>query len=198
MLVLQMHKAKIVGLKQVSSAFGIIFDFEMWMSELKGRTQGDITKMAAEAGLVTFFPKPRELMIDIDEPFAAASVKFAAQIGSGAVMAAFDKAQIHFVDTLYTVSKSGNLHAYVALDVDITDYERLIIQAALRSDPVRDVLSMLRLREGKQEHYHMALFETEDQAKLVRKWRVRQTVMDARVRLRVAYTNASIGRQTEL
>lgn len=76
MLVPQMYKAKIVGLKQVSSALGISFDLEMWMSELKGRTQEDITKIAAEAGLVTFFPKPRELMIDIDEPFATASVKF--------------------------------------------------------------------------------------------------------------------------
>lgn len=159
------------------------------MSELKGRTQKEISDMAAQAGLVTFFPKPCELMIDIDEPYATASVKLGAKLGSGPVAITLRKANIHILGQLFTVSKSGNLHAYVDLDMDIEDHERIIIQAAFRSDPVRDILSLMRLREGNQEHYHMSLFETEDQAKLVKIWRRACLMEKAKTRIYRAKIN---------
>ncbi len=45
-------------------------------------------------------------------------------------------------------SKSGNLHVYLKLANPISNTERLVFQAALGSDPVREILSLARLKRG--------------------------------------------------
>lgn len=47
-----------------------------------------------------------------------------------------------------TTSKSGNKHIYVRLEKPITATERLVFQAALGSDPKREILSLARLKRG--------------------------------------------------
>lgn len=181
-----LFKAGIVTLGTVARVLGLAnavrFDLEMILSELRGKTPEEITDIATRAGLVVFFPRPGELMLDIDEPFAAACVRLGARINSGAVQSCLNKANIRFGRSLFITSRGGNLHAYIQMNIDISDYERIVIQAALRSDPVRDILSMLRLRDGNQGDYHMALFETEEQAELVRKWRMENTVTAADIK----------------
>ncbi len=47
-----------------------------------------------------------------------------------------------------TVSKGGKIHIYVTLKEPITNAERIALQAALGSDPKREILSLARLRRG--------------------------------------------------
>lgn len=50
------------------------------------------------------------------------------------------------------VSKSGNgIHAIAAIDTNLTFHERLLIQMYCGSDPLKELLSMVRLRKIKVE-----------------------------------------------
>ena len=62
------------------------------------------------------------------------------------------------IDDLYLVksiekwtSKGGNLHFKVVLDTRLTAEQRLILEVALGSDPIRAVLSLARYRNGVEE-----------------------------------------------
>lgn len=72
---------------------------------------------------------------------------------------------------LITTSKSGNQHVYIKTAFDLNEYDRLIIQLALGSDKIKEMLSLIRLREGSESC--CALFETPKEARKVEQWRVK-------------------------
>ncbi len=68
-----------------------------------------------------------------------------------------------------TTSQHGNKHVYIRLSRSVSDFERLILQSVLGSDPVKETLTLLRLLQGGDGA--VCLFETELAARLVREWR---------------------------
>lgn len=130
------------------------------MSEVGQRTKEDVIDEADTLGLVAIFPEPRELLIDLDEGMVL-HPKMEQVIGDNGFIVA---------SKLITISKSGHgSHTYMLLNKYISQSDRIIFQACFGSDPVREVLSMIRLYEGATAV--TALFETKLQAARVAKWR---------------------------
>lgn len=48
-------------------------------------------------------------------------------------------------------SKSGNRHVVVQLEAPLSFYQRLVLQAVLGSDPTREMLSLVRIKNGISE-----------------------------------------------
>lgn len=137
---------------------------------LAGQSKDEIDAIASKKGLIAFYPKDRELLIDFDEPFETGVIKLAAEIGSGRTQAILRESDnIVVVNQFYTKSKSGRTHAYILLSHDINNYERCLLQALFKSDPAREAFNFIRTRRNEPDS--IALFETPDQAKLVTKWR---------------------------
>lgn len=104
---------------------------------------------ALEKGLAMISPGPRDILLDLDTPedvekFDELYDRFHKNLGISLVT--------------QTVSKSGNTHVYLKSNTEISNTERLLIQAALGSDPKRELLGLLQLRAG-IKHYSQ-LFET--------------------------------------
>lgn len=61
-----------------------------------------------------------------------------------------------------TISKSGNRHVVFRFDEDleISDEQAIAMQAALGSDPVREILSLIRVMEGTPDP--ICLYEKDD------------------------------------
>lgn len=184
LLTLQLFKAGIVSKQQMLNILGVN------MSSSKARTKEEAIEMAASENLVAFFPNDDELLLDLDEPFDVAVVKAMPRLKPSMDMATpkpvdilYRVGDVNFTSYFFTMSKSGNAHAYVRVNQHLTYEERMVIQIALGSDPVREMYNLLRHRDTVaktgEEVYTMALFETKEQAKLVRRWRL-QVKLDAR------------------
>jgi hypothetical protein len=132
------------------------------MSESLARTEEEVEQVADERGLIAFFCKDDELMVDEDTPLSPSLWT--------AVESALWKGGHHFLrDELVTTSVNGNRHRYYKLEAPLDPTERLLLQACLGSDPLREILSLLRLKEGSEAV--TVLFETPHEAARVIRWR---------------------------
>lgn len=138
------------------------------VSDITGHTLGHVTREANDLGLIAITPHPCELMLDIDEPFESACAKWSPSHNS--VMMALHKNGIPCWDRFFTMSKSGNTHLYIRFHNAFTDLERVALQAALGSDPVREALSVLR-HQRQPKQVVSCLFETEEWATRLLQWR---------------------------
>jgi hypothetical protein len=68
--------------------------------------------------------------------------------------------------TLTTISRSGNRHVYIQLAKEFGTVERIAMQAALGSDPAREMLSTL----DPECEAPIVLFETKEEIEKVRQW----------------------------
>lgn len=168
------------------SAIGVIRNI---MSRSLARTKAQVEQVARDRGnLAVFYPKPDELLLDIDEPYPTAVIRMGASLqpeNNRIVSEGLGYNGIFIMSTLYTLSPGGNLHVYVKISKYIGDLERVVIQAVLKSDPLREVLNMLRVSQ-EDGNYSMALFETDEMAKLVVKWRRDYLLTSMKQRIRYA------------
>lgn len=94
---------------------------------------------AADDNLDVILPEPYDLFIDIDDDDAMKrfdkSMGFIIQHFNGQVIKS-------------TPSRSGlpKRHIIVRLDSPVTDAERIALQAAMGSDPVREILGIVRVQ----------------------------------------------------
>ncbi len=128
------------------------------MSEVIQRNQQEVKDIAKAMGLVAVLPRRNELLLDLD--IKSRNKKIEAVLHDNGV---------YFVSTLATVSKSGKRHLYIRLSRNISNVTRIALQACLGSDPVREVLSIIRKLEGSDAP--TALFETKKELKKVKAWR---------------------------
>lgn len=96
---------------------------------------------AMEQGLDVVVPQPDELFIDLDNDADIAHFKLTLPI-----LQRFCEA----VEYRRTISKGGNLHAYVRVKwpVALHPATRIALQACLGSDRKRDLLSLIELTQG--------------------------------------------------
>ena len=92
----------------------------------------DADEIASNEGLIIVEPLPNELQIDIDSPIIPKSYNDQRDI-----LCVFKSITNHRI----TTSKSGNKHIYIQLKDPITPVERILLQLALGSDPVRELLT---------------------------------------------------------
>lgn len=98
---------------------------------------------ALEAGFTVYRSEPHLLLLDLDDH--AALERF------HKLFPWFqEKFPAAFIEDFWT-SKSGNFHYIVSLGTSLPIEERLILQAALGSDPKREILAVFRLHEGIDE-----------------------------------------------
>jgi hypothetical protein len=97
---------------------------------------------AERTGKQVVLPKPNQLFIDIDNE--ASFTLFTAQLGR--------LRQYEYASLQVTPSASGlpNRHIVVGLNRDLTDTERIAFQAAMGSDPIRELLGLIRVSHGDQ------------------------------------------------
>lgn len=100
-----------------------------------------IKRMQAE-GFLVVLPKPNEVFIDMDTD---------QQYNVFMLMIQVFMRDIGIVDYKVRPSKSGlpHRHALVTMPFDIqSDIERVAYQAAMGSDPLRESLTLVRIRRG--------------------------------------------------
>ncbi len=126
--------------------------------------QEKIIEIAASKGLKCVFPEEDELQLDYDNPDSD--------------MGAYDKVLTCLGNHdwvvkgwLKTTSAGGNAHYYVKLDKPMQVLQRMIVQAAMGSDPIREVLSMVR--HSHKSPQPLALFEKPAEYMRVLAWRKR-------------------------
>ena len=98
---------------------------------------------AAKQGLAVITPKANELFVDIDS-----DASFEAFTTMVAKLAEFEPG----TQWQCAPSKSGlpKRHAVVTLTREVGDIERIALQAILASDPLRELLSYVRVRAGQE------------------------------------------------
>lgn len=106
------------------------------------------TEQAAKKGCRVVYPKANELFVDLDSKEAVA--RFYTNIAR----------ILEYKPLTYEVRPSpsgreGHAHAYVWLEDDVDDFERIALQALLGSDLTREVLSWQRLMRYEE---HPTLF----------------------------------------
>lgn len=135
------------------------------MSEVAQRTIVEAVAIAEREGLTCILPRACEVLLDLDK----------GAVVSDAVMKAIRRTDSTpltlFSDALTTISKSGNRHMYFRANRDLTNVERILLQACLGSDPVREILSFFR--DTLSSEAPTVLFETPTGAKAVELWRAR-------------------------
>lgn len=140
--------------------------------------------VAGDLGLVVFHSRPDLLMLDVDDPDQKAVVL-------DRLLSFNREAPLYVRDSLWTTSKSGKgLHLYVVLSEGLREGERLALQAALGSDPVRELLSTIRhlLRVAADDPFDpklqepSVLFETKAEAGRVTEFLDRHPVRERVVR----------------
>jgi len=156
------------------------------MSDFTGDvTTEDICNAAEKEGLVAFFPEPNEIFLDLDAVLYSRGELALNDPGThaGRVRTLLDR-NFNIIDDLVTVSKSGRgRHVYYRLGKPIPyggvtlDFFRLVWQVALGSDPVKEVLSLLRVSNANARD-PIALFETPAEAERVEQWRAQERVDD--------------------
>jgi len=107
---------------------------------------------AKEEGCKVVIPDDHTLTLDIDAPCLPSSY-----------YKMINKLYQHFTikESKVTFSKSGNLHVYLTFQESFTDTEKILLQALLGSDPVRELMSFLRVRKGNLGHA-ILMFEKEN------------------------------------
>lgn len=115
----------------------------------------DPWKAAVDAEAVVFIPGPKILTLDLDE-----KMRIKVDI--------LDKIQdeFGFGARLSTVSPGGNRHEYLKMTREFSIEERIIMQTALGSDPMRELLSWVRWW-NKADRPPIMMFETAKAAKSV-------------------------------
>ena len=111
-------------------------------------TYEQCVEAAKEKGLVVVIPKPNELFVDID---------------SQAQFELFENLVVTFLrqeHATWTAAPSpsrapGHYHVTVHLHRDVSNRERILLQAVLGSDPMRELLSLQRCDAG---NVHPTLF----------------------------------------
>lgn len=105
----------------------------------------DFMARMIEEGYSIVLPKPNELQIDIDTDeqfaiFTRASESMAKNwwIDSG----------LPLVETHPSKSGLPCRHVTITLPFDVTPWQRIALQASLGSDPMRELLSSIRLMKG--------------------------------------------------
>lgn len=97
---------------------------------------------AAELGLIVVAPGPRQLLADIDTEadYLYLQTQISRLVSNG----------VAITITRDTPSKSGLPKRHITLEVDhdISDIERIALQACLGSDRVREILSLCRVYRG--------------------------------------------------
>lgn len=72
---------------------------------------------------------------------------------------------------LITVSPGGNRHLYIWLDRGLSLAQRIALQLLGGSDPVRELLSLMReLTPGRESTPELCLFETPKEARRYKAW----------------------------
>lgn len=117
------------------------------------QTLAEAIEIAAEKGCVVRIPGPRELFLDIDSEDANANFDRLLK----ALLAGF----VQRVDRAPSPSGSpGHEHIVVTLNRDLKgDTERVLLQAALGSDPMRELLSWRRIENGSDSASVSIFFE---------------------------------------
>lgn len=106
-------------------------------------TREEYVKRMEAAGFRIIYPAPNELQIDIDAPWQMVVHQKAMEI--------FRREYPGRPYTM-TVSKSGKgHHVTIKMSWNMTDGERIAWQAALGSDPIRELLSLIRVRNGSEQ-----------------------------------------------
>jgi len=117
------------------------------------RTTRDVEALAAAKGLRVRYPQPNELFIDIDSAEAYAQFKRLREV--------FERGE-PIVGTTIAASPSeapGHYHAIVTLRRDVLPRERVMLQALLGSDPMRELLSYRRVIAGSDPEAVSVFFE---------------------------------------
>ena len=83
------------------------------------------------------YPEDRDLFIDIDDD---ASLNTYLEMGR-----VLHENGFYFTETKRTRSAGGNTHIYAKFTKQLTDLERVLLQACLGSDRKRELLSFLRI-----------------------------------------------------
>lgn len=120
----------------------------------------DPKEVAEKAGLVMFESDQQTLLLDLDEPDAMAEVDvFERLLFSGKIEE----------EILTTRSNGGNTHVYIRLKYKTPSIKRIVMQASLGSDGLRELLSLERVNQ-KVARNPSVLFETAEEAVRVRAW----------------------------
>lgn len=97
---------------------------------------------AQARGQVAVVPKENELFIDIDNLHSLERFYKA--------LVALSRNDNDAFDVTIRSSKSGGVHFHIVVTLrrDVSTLERIALQAALGSDPVREIISLARIRAG--------------------------------------------------
>lgn len=101
---------------------------------------------AKELGLEVVLPDEYTLQLDLDVPFNGYSEEAYGQDFLTKVNAVYTNFGIE--DITFTKSKSGRTHGFIRLTEPVTAVERILLQAALGSDGLREILSFKRVKRG--------------------------------------------------
>ena len=113
---------------------------------------------AVDKGCVIVHPKSNELFIDIDSREAEANFAKCKEV--------FAKTNAFtYIQRASPSGKPGHFHVTMQLNRDVTDEERILLQACLALDPLREMLSLMRLRAG--DEAPTIFFEENGDAKAV-------------------------------
>jgi hypothetical protein len=94
-------------------------------------------EFARENGLVVTEGHDRLLLLDIDDQY---SLTYFLMIWK------YYAKELEWTDCLWTVSRSGGVHVKIYLREDVDIVERLLLQACLGSDRVRERLGLIRYK----------------------------------------------------
>lgn len=112
-------------------------DFVGYLRESVTKEQLEV--IAAEKQCSLLIPKPNELFLDVDTIQQLDRVNASLKVLD-------DNGIIYQKKELF--SKSGNRHIIISLPFDVSDELRVAFQAALGSDPKRELLACLRILAG--------------------------------------------------
>jgi hypothetical protein len=152
-----------------------VHDVVEWVTEEGSRPYDlnrAVDKLAEERGLAVVRSAPNLLMLDLDTPEQEKtweSNKFLlTDRFDGLFVMRGHAGDVLDGVALETTSQSGNRHVYVWLLAPLTEGERIAMQAALGSDPKREMLNLARLR--KHGEAGITLFEEYAEAVRVNQW----------------------------
>ncbi len=129
------------------------------MSELVVRqTNKYVNQQAKKLGVNAVFPRADELFIDLDEGMQLNAVTLEVMNDHN-----------YITNELHTVSRNGNQHVYYRLIKSFSVSDRIALQAALGSDPQKELLSAL----DSACECPVVLFETDKEFGNVLVWRER-------------------------
>lgn len=126
------------------------------------QTAAQLKAVSSKLGLFVVIPQDDELVLDIDAGMQVNERVYQVLVDDSYL---FDH---HGLERLHTVSKSNNLHVYLKLRCEFGPGERIAMQAALGSDPMKEMLSALTLQSSKVP---IAMFETDASVRLITAWR---------------------------